>query len=56
MGEKRKMLEEIRNWIENKMYLVIETLVIAAIIAFVIVLFIALFISLAGLVKVFLGI
>ncbi len=50
------MLEEIRKWIENKMYLVVETLVIAVIIAFVVVLFIALFISLAGLVKVFLGI
>ncbi len=51
-----KMLEEIRYWIENKLYLVVEILVIAAIIAFVIVLFIALFISLAGFVKMFLGI
>ena len=50
------MLEEIRNWIEDKLYLVVETLVIAAIIAFVIVLFIALFISLGALVKVYLGI
>ena len=50
------MLEEIRNWIEDKLYLVVETLVIAAIIAFAVVLFIALFISLGALVKVFLGI
>ncbi len=50
------MLEEIRDWVEDKLYLVVETLVIAAIIAFVIVLFIALFMSLSGLVKVFLGI
>ena len=49
------MLEEIRDWIEDKLYLVVESLVIAAIIAFVIVLFIALFISLGALVKVFLG-
>jgi len=50
------MLEKIRDWIENKMYLVIDILVIAATIAFVIMLFIALFLSLAVLVKIFFGI
>jgi len=44
----------MRDWIEDKMYLVVDILVIAAIIAFVVVLFIALFfISLGALVKVF---
>ena len=56
MGKRRKLLKEIRDWVENTLYLIVEILVIAAIIAFVIVLFIALFISLGALVKVFFGI
>ncbi len=51
-----KMIEKIKNWIEDRIYLVVETTAMVAIIVFVIALLILLIISLIGLVKTFLGV
>ena len=48
-------MKKIKDWIEDKMYLVVETTAMAAMTVFIIVMLILLIISLVGLVKVSLG-
>ena len=50
------MLEQIRDWIEDRIYLIVETTAMIAITVFVIALLILLIISLTELLTIFLGI